>query len=239
MKVMTDKKSGKQVKNYHEGHRIRMKKRYIEQGIDGMADHEVLELLLFYALPYRDTNGLAHELLHRFGSLSNVLESDISVLQTVNGIGPNAALLLNFVPALAGRYYRDRWQERLSLNNGDEILDYVRTLFIGRSLETFFMICLNSKGELKNTIKLAEGTSGEVVIYTPQVVEKALQQKCKYVIFAHNHPGGNANPSRSDVETTNSCLEALRLVGITVLDHVIVSGDSIASMAKKHLIQRK
>ena len=237
--MLAENKDNKQAKHYHAGHRSRMKKRYMEQGLDSMADHEVLEMLLYYALPYKDTNGLAHELLNKFGSLSGVLEAEISALETVNGIGTNTALLLNLMPKLAGRYYLDRWSEMPELNNSEDLLDYVRTLFVGRSLETFFMICLNNKGQVKNTIKLSEGTADEVVIYTTQVVETALQQKCKNVVFAHNHPGGNVNPSISDVRSTSDCYEALDAVGIQLLDHVIVCGSDVISMANKSLIHLK
>lgn len=239
MSPLTENKDVQNTKHHHVGHRARMKKRYLEQGIDSMADHEVLEMLLFFALPYKDTNGLAHELLYKFGSLSNVLEADTSALESVNGIGPNAALLLNYIPKVAGRYYMDRWRDLPTLNDIDDLLDYIRSLFIGRSKETFFMICLNSKGQVKNSIKMAEGTVGEVVVYTSQVVEVALQQKCKFVVFAHNHPGGNINPSRADVETTKSCFEALEMIGVKLIDHVIVSGNNVVSMAKKHLIKLK
>lgn len=226
-------------KNYHMGHRARMKQRYLEHGLDSMADHEVLEMLLFFALPYKDTNGLAHELLNKFGSLSNVLEADSYALQSVKGIGANASLLLNFIPKLAGRYYQDRWRELPTLADGDDLLEYIKTLFVGRSLETFFMLCMNAKGQMKSCIKLAEGTVGEVVVYTPQVVESALQQKCSYVIFAHNHPGGNTKPSRADVEMTRSCYNALNMVGIKLIDHIIVCGTNVVSMSKKNLIKLK
>ena len=237
--MLADNKNSKRSKNYHAGHRSRMKKRYLEHGLDSMADHEVLEILLYYALPYKDTNGLAHELLNKFGSLSGVLEADVSALESVNGVGTNTALLLNLMPKLAGRYYADRWSELPELNDTDALLDYVRTLFIGRSLETFFMICLNNKGQVKSTVKLSEGTSDEVIIYTTQVVETALQQKCKNVVFAHNHPGGNINPSMSDVRSTRDCFEALEKVGIQLIDHIIVSGDEVVSMARKSLIRLK
>ncbi|MGI5824473.1 MAG: JAB domain-containing protein [Bacillota bacterium] len=234
-----DNKLGKKVIHHHAGHRERMKRRYMEYGIDGMEDHEVLELLLFFALPYRDTNGLAHELLYKFGSLSNVLGADISALESINGIGPNAALLLNLIPQLAGRYYLDCRSELPTLHDTDDILEYVKTLFIGRKTETFFMICMDGSGKVKNTVKLAEGTAGEVFVYTSQVVEVALQQKCKLVVFAHNHPNGTLKASHADVDTTRMCLEALSVIDVNLVDHIIVCGDSMISMANKNLIYVK
>lgn len=213
-----------------------MKQRYLEQGIDSMEDHEVLEMLLYFALPYRDTNELAHRLLNDFGSLANVLEADVYALQQVKGIGVNASFLLNFIPQLAGRYYRDRWREMPSLFEGDDLMEYIRTLFVGRSEETLFMICMNAKGQVKNVVKLGEGTVDEVVFYTAKVVETALQNKCSYVILAHNHPGGTPSISRDDVDMTKKCNNALHAVGVKLVDHVIVCGSKSISMNTKSLL---
>ena len=222
--------------NFHTGHRARMKQRYLEQGIDSMEDHEVLEMLLYFALPQRDTNELAHRLLSEFGSLANVLEADVFALQQVNGVGSNTSFLLNFIPKLAARYQSDRWRELPSLTDSDELTEYIKTLFIGRSLETLFMVCLNAKGQVKNAVKLGEGTVGEVVVYTPKVVEAALQNKCRYVILAHNHPGGVLEISREDVDMTRTCNNALHTVGVKLLDHVIVCGNQTISLNGKNLM---
>lgn len=213
-----------------------MKQRYLEQGIDSMEDHEVLEMLLYFALPYRDTNELAHRLLNEFGSLANVMEADVYALQQVKGIGNNASLLLNFIPKLAGRYYSDRWRDLPSLFEADDLMEYIRTLFVGRSQETLLMVCMNAKGQVKNVVKLGEGTVGEVVFYTAKVVEIALQNKCRYVILAHNHPGGTPSVSRDDVDMTKKCNNALHAVGVKLVDHVIVSGSQAISMNKKSLL---
>lgn len=224
--------------NFHAGHRARMKQRYLEQGIESMEDHEVLEMLLYYALPYRDTNGLAHLLMNEFGSLANVLEADSYALQKVKGIGANASLLLNFIPKLAGRYYQDRWSKLPILDDAGAINEYIKALFVGLTKETLFMICMNAKGEVKNSVKLSEGTVGEIFVYIPTLLETALQQKCRFVILAHNHPGGVSKVSRDDIDMTRSCKKALDIIGVKLLDHVIVCGNQTVSMKENNLFRQ-
>ena len=229
----------KKVKHFHTGHRARMKQRYLTSGIDNMADHEVLEMLLFFAIPYKDTNGLAHQLLHEFSSLSNVLEADYEALKSVNGIGENAATLLNFIPKVFGRYSQDKIKEKPDLTDREAMIEYVKSLFVGNSNELFYLICLDAKGQLKNVVKLSVGVTNEVVVYISQVVETALQQKCRYAIIAHNHPGGKMAISRNDVDTTKSCMEALAMVGVKLLDHIIICDNDYISFKEKHLMQLK
>lgn len=223
-------------KHHHTGHRSRMKHRYLISGIDSMADHEILEMLLYFAIPYKDTNGLAHRLLREFGGLSNVLDADYEALKSINGIGENAATLLSFIPQLLGRYSQDKFKEMPDLTNRETMIDYVKSLFVGDSTEFFYLICLDGRGQLKNVVKLSVGVTNEVVIYISQVVETALHQKCRYTIIAHNHPSGKVAISRNDVDTTRSCSKALAMVGIKLLDHIIVCGEDYISFKEKHLM---
>ncbi len=229
-------KRKKQPDHNHNGHRARLKKKYLEQGVEALEDHEVLELLLYFGVPYKDTNDTAHVLLQRYGSLGEVLEADYADLQKVNGIGPNSAFLMSFIPQLARRYFTDRWKDRPVFMNMTELAEYVRTLFIGRSKETFLLICLNSKNQVKNVVTVAEGTINEVIVFPSVVVEAALRHKCRSVVLAHNHPGGNLKASSSDIDLTKAIINALDTVHIPVLDHLVVSGSQVLSFAEKGLI---
>lgn len=237
MEATKNKKQKSAVKHAHYGHRQRLKKKYLQQGIESLEDHEVLEMLLYFAIPYKDTNETAHQLLERYGSLGDVLEADYWDLQQISGIGENSAFLMTFIPQLARRYFKDRWKEKPVFLNTVEMMEYVKTLFVGRSKETFMMLCLNSKNQVRHEVCLGEGTIGEVIVFPSVVVEHALRHRARSVIFAHNHPGGNLKASASDIDLTKRCMMALKTVNIPVLDHIIVSGEEACSFVEKGLLQ--
>ncbi|MDD2568599.1 MAG: DNA repair protein RadC [Clostridia bacterium] len=224
--------------NLHEGHRSRLKQKLLEQGLDSFAEHEVLELLLYYAIPYKDTNALAHRLLSHYGSLAGVLEADYHDLQEQAGVGANTASLLTFIPQLTRYYFANRWREQKSYSNLSELVPYVKTLFVGRTKECFFVICMNSKNQVNMAKLLSEGTVGEVIVYPSKVVEAALKYKARAVILAHNHPGGNLKATFSDLELTAASIAALKTVNIPVLDHIIVAGDVYMSFMERGLLER-
>lgn len=224
--------------NLHEGHRRRLKQKLLEQGLDSFPEHEVLELLLYYAIPYKDTNALAHRLLAHYGSLAAVLEADYHDLQEQAGVGENTASLLTFIPQLSRYYFMNRWREQKPYATLAELLPYVKALFIGRTKECFFLICMNSKNQINKASLVAEGTVGEVVVYPSVVVETALKYKARAVILAHNHPGGNLKATASDLELTAACMAALKTVNIPVLDHIIVTGDEHLSFMERGLLER-
>lgn len=218
----------------HNGHRQRLKARYHTEGsLRSFQDHEVLELILFYALPYQNTNGIAHELLNCFGSLSQVLEADYNELQRVDGVGAHVATLLTMVPQIAGRYVTDRWRDEKIFSSTAEICRYAIGLFVGRKNEAFYLICLNSKNQIIRNVLVAEGSIGKVNISVSKVVEEAVKSGSRSVVLAHNHPGGMCKPSGADLAVTRECVKALRYSHIPILDHVIVCGDSTVSFKEK------
>lgn len=216
----------------HSGHRDRLKQRFLEQGLDGFTDIQVLELLLFYAIPRRDTNVLAHALLDRFGSLSQVLEAEASELQSVPGISAHSATLLALVTQLARAY-------QVSCANRMEILDsldacgaYLLPRFFGRTRETVFLLCLDAKCKVLCCKEIGEGSINSASISVRKVVETALQAKASSVVLAHNHPSGVALPSPEDQVTTKRIYAALQLVDVVLADHIVVADGDYVSMAQ-------
>lgn len=220
----------------HTGHRKRLKNRFLEEGLDSFEPHQVLELLLFFSIPRRDTNEIAHKLLKKFGSLSGVFEADIKELVKVEGIGENSAFLISMIPHLSRRYLNDKWRDKPELNSSSKAGEYAISLFAGRTYEVFYVICLDAQNRVNYAALVHEGTINEAPIYPRIIVETALRHKANSVILAHNHPGGSLNPSRGDIEATKVIKNALESISIKVVDHIIVCGERYVSFAERGLL---
>lgn len=220
----------------HEGHRSRLKKRFLEEGLDGFEDHEILELLLFYAIPRKDTNEHAHSLINKYGSLSGVLEADPKDLAKTPGLRENSAILLALIPSLARIYLKNRWGTRPILDSTAKAGEYVLTLCAGRTYEVFYVICLDAQHKVIYPALVHEGTIDQAPVYPRVIVETALRHKAHSVILAHNHPGGSPTPSPQDIEVTKRIQVALEQISISVLDHIIASGEHYVSCAEKGLL---
>lgn len=214
----------------HEGHRSRVKQRFLSHGLDAFAEHEVLELLLFYAIPQGDTNPTAHALMDRFGTLDAVLSAPVEELERVTGIGEHAAILLRLV----NQVYR---RGRLAAAAGETILDttarlgaFFVDLFVGQSNEVMYQLCLDAKGRMKACRKLSEGDVGSVELNIRKIVENALLCGAAQVVLAHNHPSGFAIPSHDDKISTMMVRDALDTVHIPLVDHIVVADDDFVSM---------
>jgi len=219
--------------NLHKGHRERVRHKFIENGLAPFADHEVLEMLLFYAYPQRDTNAIAHHMINTFGSLHNLLEADVPTLITRLGCTENIAVLLNFIPALANRYYRSKWGRNVVLDNGKVAGSYVLDLFVGATVEQFYLLCLDAQRRLNKVTLLSSGTLDEAAVYLREVIRETLNSQASCVILTHNHPGGSMRPSTADLEVTRQIIEGLAFIGVDVLDHIIVAGDMYYSFAAR------
>lgn len=216
----------------HKGHRERLKERFLKEGLDNFTDIQALELLLFYAIPQRDTNPIAHELLSRFGSLSQVLEAEAESLKTVPYIGDNAATLLRLVTEL-GRYYQvDCAQRTQILTTLDACGAYLVPYFFGRSKETVFLLCLDAKCKVLCCREVGEGSINTASISVRKIVETALSTNATTVILAHNHPSGVALPSGEDVQTTCRIAAALQAVEVHLADHIVVADGDYVSMVQ-------
>ena len=216
----------------HDGHRERLKKRFREEGLDGFTEFQILELLLFYIIPRRDTNPIAHALIDRFGSLHQVLEAPVEELEKVEGIGPNAALLLNLITSVARAYMVSRTENSKILRTIDECGEYLKSLFIGRRVETVYLLCLDAKCKVLGCREVGEGSVNSANVPTRRIVEIALGMNASSVILAHNHPSGIALPSKEDILTTRRVAAALSTVDIQLVDHIIVADDDYVSLVQ-------
>ena len=218
--------------NIHAGHRERVRQRFREQGLTGFAEHEVLELLLTYAIARKDVNPLAHELLAQFGSLAGVLEADESELLRVAGVGENTAALITLMPELFGYYQRSALGARPSVRNFAEAKAYCQSLFFGAHEEMVYVLCLDQSGRVIHPALLRRGTVNEVSIYPREVVEMVIRYHAHSVLLTHNHPSGSERPSQADIDATVRIAMALAAIGVTLTDHLIFSGDEVYSMKR-------
>lgn len=223
----------------HKGHRQRMKTRFLEHGADSLDDHQLLELLLFFALPRVDTNPLAHELLERFGSIDAVLDASPDELKSVSGLGANATALLKLIPAVGRRYLTAKNSVGSILASTEEAGRFLLPRFLGRRDETVMLVCLDTKMKAVSCRTIASGDVSAAHISVRKVVEQALAQNAPFVLLAHNHVNGLALPSAEDVATTRRLEEALALVGVTLVDHIIVAGDDFVSLRENGVLQQK
>ena len=223
----------------HEGHRQRMTDRFLSEGLMGFEDHEVLELLLFYAIPRKNTNEIAHALLASFGSIANVFEADAENLQKVCGIGKSAAAFLKLVFEASRRYRMDFARTRPRIRTIEDAGNYATELFLGEKLEKIIVICLDMRSNVIHTAVAGEGTIDETPFYPRKIVAEALKQNAAKVILAHNHPGGSPKPSRKDIEITAQALDLLKRLDIDLIDHIIVGRDSYMSMAAQRVLSRE
>lgn len=214
----------------HKGHRERLKNRFLENGLDRFTDIQVLELLLFYVIPRRDTNPIAHALLNRFGSLAQVLEAPVEELKKVDGIGQEAAAFLHLIPE-AGRYYMvDKTMQSKVLRTIEQCGEYLMPFFFGRKVETVFLLCLDAKCKVLCCKEVGEGSVNSAGLSIRKIVETALAANATSVVLAHNHPSGIAIPSTDDKQTTRQLAVALRAVDIHLVDHIVVADDDYVSM---------
>jgi DNA repair protein RadC len=213
----------------HDGHRQRLKERFALEGLDNFNELQVLELLLFYVIPRQDTNPLAHRLLDRFGSLSQVLEAPAGVLEKVPGIGQNAATFLHLIRETSRYYQVSRVKQDVILDTTEKCIQFLTPNFVGRRNETVFLLCLDAKCKLLSCKEVAEGSVNSASISPRRIVEMALAVNATTVVLAHNHPSGIAVPSHEDVQTTHRIAAALQTVEIMLADHVILAdGDSVS-----------
>ncbi len=217
------------------GHRQRVKQRFRDEGLDHFEESHALELLLFYAVPRRDTKPIARRLLDTFGSFSKVLEADIDALCSVEGVGEGVATYLKLLLG-SSRYYQNSHSLRpQNFTNISECGMYLVNLYHGISRERVYLLCLNAKGELICTREIAEGTVTATEISTRKVVEAAVNSGAVSVILSHNHPDGVQMQSADDVRVTQKLSRALAVLDVVLIDHVIVAGNNYLSLAQNGL----
>ncbi|GAB6272645.1 MAG: DNA repair protein RadC [Smithella sp.] len=215
------------------GHRQRLKARFEQNGFHGFQDYEVLEFLLYFVLPRKDTKPIAKKLLRRFKNFIGIIHADIRELEKIEGIGSHAALYLKAIGATIGFYFDERAkQEDFQFTNLDQLVDYFRAAIGGKPNEIMRILYLNSKNRLIYAENLSEGTVSEAVAFPRKIAEGALKYGATTVIIGHNHPGGLPEPSDNDDTVTGEIGKALKTVGITLQEHVIVALDGFYSYRK-------
>ncbi len=220
----------------HDGHRQRMKERFIESGLKSYNDHNALEMLLFYALPRKDTNELSHILLKRFGSLQAVLEADYEDLKAVDGVGENAAVLLRLIPEISRRYMERISEPKSGFNNISQIGKFFVSKFLYETDELSYAMFLDNAGSIISCKQISKGIVNATELSIRMLVEMAVKYKAAAVVISHNHPNGLPLPSAEDEQCTYTVKSALNLVGINLIDHIIVGNGRFCSLKTKGLM---
>ena len=219
--------------------RSRKKEQFRAHGLDAFADHEVLELLLYYAVPRQDTNPIAHRLMEKFGSLDAVFAADRAALEEVEGIGENASTLISLMFPLMRRIRASSGVHETILSDTEQAGAYFLDLFLGEREEKLYEACLDAKGRLLACHLVAEGDTESVQLNMRKIVENALKCGASSVLLSHNHPSGVALPSPADNATTLSVFDALRTVGVELADHIIVADDDFVSLRHNGLLPER
>ncbi len=206
----------------HDGHRERLKNKFLRTFGEGLEDHELIELLLFYGIPRVNTNEIAHRLFNRFGTIRGVLDAGIDDLCSVDGVGLNSSVLIKVVASLAGRYYLQSCDKRKAFVTFSQIAEYLKALYIGASKEIIYLLLFNNSMKLIADERIGEGNVNGVILQIGKIVRRAIEENASYVIIAHNHPESLPIASNADIEATNRLKQSLDNVNIKLIDHFIV-----------------
>ncbi len=218
----------------HKFHRKRVRKMFLENGIpENIPEHQLLEYLLFYTIPRKDTNPLAHKLLDTFGgSLVNVLEAPYSELIKVKGVTEYTASLIKFILPLAKRYMKEKSDTKGYVKNNDDAVAQLTLKFFSETVEMVYLLCLDGRGKILDCPRLSKGDEISVAINPRTVIEHVVRTGATAVMLAHNHPKGFPLPSVADIEITSNISIALSNIGVKFLDHIIVGNGEVVSLAK-------
>lgn len=220
----------------HAGHRQRLRERFRKGGADALPDYELLELLLFRALPRRDTKGIAKRLLARFGSFAEVVNAPEPRLKEVQDVGESVVTELKLVRATALRMMRSEIMQRPTLASSRQVLDYLLAAQSYEHRERFRILFLDKRNHLIADEVQGEGTVDHTPVYVREVVKRALELSATAIILVHNHPSGDPTPSRADVDMTKQIVASAAPLGIAVHDHIIVGREGHASLKALRLI---
>ena len=219
--------------NPHKGHRNRLRQKVVKYGIESLAQHEVMELILFNSIAQKNTNDLAHKLIDEFGSVSRVLDAPESELLKIKGISETTVLMLKSMPQIARFYMQDKnTTNLLKISGFDEIFKYVKDSYIDEVVEVARAIYLTSAGRILGCEVLSKGIVNSTYVSPRKVVEYCIKYNATQVILVHNHPSGNTSPSGDDLIITRSISDALRSINCRLADHLIIADDNCFSMQK-------
>lgn len=219
----------------HTGHRLRMKERFLKMGLDSFEPHEVLELLLTYSIPRKNTNLIAHKLIDNFGSISAVFDASFEALVSIDGITENSATLIKMIPQVL-RFYTSGGEDFKCLNTIERVRKYFSVAFIGLTKEEFKVCCFDNGLNVISCSTVAKGTNKSASITARQVAEVAFKADSTNIIIAHNHPDASCSPSDADKVITRKLRSSLKAFDIDILDHIIVGKDGVLSFKEIGLI---
>lgn len=230
-------------KNYAIGHRERVRRKFLESGFEGFEDYEVLELLLFYVIPRKDTKIIAKELIAKFKTLANVLKADYRELKTINGLGDVAITFLKMMGALPAKIYKDELKnqklikdDKNKITDKEVLLSFLRNKIGYKDVEKFYVIYLSSSNEVLAFEESSSGTLDRSSIYPREIYKRVIMENAKSIIIAHNHPSGNISPSKCDIDITNEIAKGLKNFGALLIEHIIITRDSYFSFLEEGLI---
>jgi DNA repair protein RadC len=232
----SDDESARETPPHYHGHRARLRQRFLAAGSEALADYELIELVLFRALPRGDVKPLAKELIARFGSFAEVVSAPVERLKEVKGLGEAAITELKIVQAAATRLARGGVSERPVLSSWSNVLDYCRTAMAFGEKEQLRILFLDKRNALIADEVQQTGTVDHTPVYPREVVKRALELSATAIVLVHNHPSGDPAPSRADIQMTQAIVEIARPLGIAVHDHLIVGKDGHASLKALKLI---
>lgn len=218
--------------NLHKNHRQRLKKRFLMNEFESFEEHNILELLLFYSIPRKDTNNIAHRLIDTFGSISGVFDAGYEELLQVSGIGEQSATLIKMISTCTRVYYEDKQRRYKKYDSVTKLMKFFAPKFIGMDKELLYAAYFDNTNKLASCDKISEGTFDHTQINIEKIVKKSYAYKCKNIVIAHNHPTGIAVPSTSDQIATIELKKALNLLNINLVDHIIV-GKNLDTMSMK------
>lgn len=220
--------------NVHKGHRQRMKRKFLLNGMDAFEQHEALEMLLYYAVPRCDTNPLAHRLLDRFGSISAIFDASVDML-TDAGLSESTAALLKMIPEFSRLYLDDKYNNRNKIVDFENLPDYFVNKFVGRNEEVTILLLADAKGKEIFCGVIAKGSINSTDVPIRKIVDLSLRYNAKTAVIAHNHPSGVAIPSLADIDTTKNIFEALSHINVLLVDHIIVADGEGVSIAESRM----
>nr|WP_314656860.1 DNA repair protein RadC [uncultured Fusobacterium sp.] len=227
----------------NQGHRERIKEKFLKNGIDGFAEYEILELLLTYCIPRKDTKPIAKELLNKFKSLDNIFKADFDKLFAIDGLGKNSIAFLKLIGDLPSIIYKDELKNKklvnkeiLKISNKDILLNYLRNKIGYEEKEKFYVIYLSSSNEVIEFEENSVGTLDRSSVYPREIYKKIINLNAKSIILAHNHPSDNITPSKSDIELTNEIAKGLKNFGALLIEHIIITKNSYFSFLEEGLI---
>ena len=209
----------------HHGHRARCKDRLIKVGPEAFFDHELIEILLFFAIPRINTNEMAHKLIERFGTLDAVLDADYREIMSVEGVGHNSAVLIKLIDAIRKRANKKDIRKKTRMNKLSVTTEYMAELFRYEKYEKLYLIALDNSSRVIDCVCMAKGESSFTDTVVAKILRTAVHLNATSVIMAHNHPNGIAVPSTRDIEMNQKIYSGLRALEVKLIDHFIVSGD--------------